>query len=423
VRVLQLASCCANFIYAGPTEFELILTLSSGTSKLSRYDVIIIGGGAAGLMCAITAGARGQKVLVLDHNDQVGAKILISGGGRCNFTNIGTTPKNFISQNPHFSRSALSRYSPQDFLNLVEKHGIAWHEKTLGQLFCDGSARQIVKMLLDECAAAHVDIRLNVSITDIRKSEQFILETSGGAFESSKVVLATGGLSIPKMGATGFAYDVARKFGLKVVTPKPGLVPLRASENELRFYNDLSGVSVRASARAGNMTFAENILFTHRGLSGPAILQASSYLGEGQPLHLDLMPDFDAAQVLKERKHARPKAEVKTILGEFLPSRLAAALGADIAIENFPALQMNALCMKLKNWTMVPAGTEGFAKAEVTTGGIDTDALSSKTMESRLVPGFYVIGEAVDVTGWLGGYNFQWAWASGWAAGQALASG
>jgi predicted Rossmann fold flavoprotein len=398
------------------------LTLSSGTAKLSRYDVIIIGGGAAGLMCAISAGALGQKVLVLDRNDQVGAKILISGGGRCNFTNIGTTPKNFISQNPHFSRSALSRYSPQDFLNLVEKHGIAWHEKTLGQLFCDGSARQIVKMLLDECAAAQVEIRLNVSITDIRKSEHFILETTGGVFDSSNVVLATGGLSIPKMGATGFAYDVARKFGLKVVTPKPGLVPLRASESELRFYNDLSGVSVRATARAGDMTFAENILFTHRGLSGPAILQASSYLGEGQPLHLDLMPEVDAAQVLKERKHARPKAEVKTILGEFLPSRLAAALGTDIAIENFPPLQMNALCMKLKNWTMVPAGTEGFAKAEVTTGGIDTDALSSKTMESRLVPGLYAIGEAVDVTGWLGGYNFQWAWASGWAAGQALAS-
>jgi predicted Rossmann fold flavoprotein len=401
----------------------LILTLSSGTAKLSRYDVIIIGGGAAGLMCAITVGTLGQKVLVLDRNDQVGAKILISGGGRCNFTNIGTTPKNFISQNPHFSRSALSRYSPQDFLNLVEKHGIAWHEKTLGQLFCDGSARQIVKMLLDECAAAQVEIRLNTSITDVRKSEHFILETSGGVYESSKVVLATGGLSIPKMGATGFAYDVARKFGLKVVTPKPGLVPLRASETDLRFYSDLSGVSVRATARAGDMTFAENILFTHRGLSGPAILQASSYLGEGQPLHLDLMPEVDAAQVLKERKHARPKAEVKTILGEFLPSRLAAALGADIAIENFPPFQMNALCMKLKNWTMVPAGTEGFAKAEVTTGGIDTDALSSKTMESRLVPGLYAIGEAVDVTGWLGGYNFQWAWASGWAAGQALASG
>jgi predicted Rossmann fold flavoprotein len=384
------------------------------------YDVIVVGAGAAGLMCAMTAGARGKKVALLDHNNIAGAKILISGGGRCNFTNIGTTPQNFISENPHFSRSALSRYTPQDFLVLIGKHQIAWHEKTLGQLFCDGSAKQIVAMLLAECAAAHVDIKLNTKISDIRKSDRFIVETSSGVLESTHLVLATGGLSIPKMGATGFAYDVARKFGLRVITPKPGLVPLRAHANELELYSNLSGVSLKAIATAGKTSFAENILFTHRGLSGPAILQISSYLAEGEALHLDLLPGLDVIQHLKERKHARPKAELKTILGEILPQRFAQSIAHDTTMEKFGAADVVALSAKLKNWTMTPSGTEGFAKAEVTTGGIDTDDLSSKTMEAKSAPGLYAIGEAVDVTGWLGGYNFQWAWASGWVAGQAV---
>jgi predicted Rossmann fold flavoprotein len=389
-------------------------------SSPSIVDVIVIGAGAAGLMAAITAGQRGLRVVLLDHNDQVGAKILISGGGRCNFTNIGTTSANFISQNPHFCRSALSRYTPADFIALIAKHGIAYHEKTLGQLFCDGSAKQIVKMLLDECAAVGVQIILNAKITDVRKSDHFTVETSQGNFEAANLVLATGGLSIPKMGATGFALDVAKKFGLRLVQHKPGLVPLRALAEELQFYTDLSGVSLPAIASAGKMKFSENILFTHRGLSGPAILQASSYLESGDALHIDMLPKTDVAQFLKERKHARPKAELKTILSELLPQRFAQSLATDMVMEKFSGEAILKLSETLKNWTFVPAGTEGYAKAEVMVGGVSTDDLSSKTMEAKKVPGLYVIGEAVDVTGWLGGYNFQWAWASGFAAGEAL---
>jgi predicted Rossmann fold flavoprotein len=373
-------------------------------------------------MCATTAGARGRKVILLDHNNIAGAKILISGGGRCNFTNVGAGPQNFISRNPHFARSALSRYTPDDFLKLIAKHKIAWHEKTLGQLFCDGSAKQIVKMLLDESASAGVEIKLDTKITTFRKPDHFVVETSSGEFTAPSLVLATGGLSIPKMGATGFAYDVAKQFGLKVVTPKPGLVPLRASPKELEFYSSLSGVSLPAIAQAGAVRFAESILFTHRGLSGPAILQASSYLGDGDALTLDMLPGLDAAQLFKERKHARPKIALKTMLAEFLPQRLAQSLGSDVPLEKVAAPEISALAMRLKSWVMQPDGTEGFAKAEVTTGGIDTDGLSSKTMEAKSVPGLYAIGEAVDVTGWLGGYNFQWAWASGHAAGEAIGS-
>ena len=378
---------------------------------MSSFDVIIVGAGAAGLMCAITAGARGKRVALLDHNIQVGAKILISGGGRCNFTNIGTTPQNFLSENPHFCRSALSRYTPAEFLALMAKHAIAWHEKTLGQLFCDGSARQVVAMLLAECAASGVQVKLNTKVTDIRKSDCFTIETLDEKFSAPTLVLATGGLSIPKMGATGFSYDIAKKFGLKIIRPRPALVPLKAAPGELAFYSNLSGVSLPAIASFGNTEFKENILFTHRGLSGPAILQISSYLHDGQPLSLDLAPGIDALKFLKERKHARPKAELKTILAELLPQRLAHAMA--------PA-ELPALADRLKNWTMTPDGSEGFAKAEVTAGGIDTNELSSKTMEAKAVPGLYAIGEAVDVTGWLGGYNFQWAWASGWCAGQAV---
>ena len=378
---------------------------------MSSFDVIIIGAGAAGLMCAVAAGARTKRVVLLDHNTQAGAKILISGGGRCNFTNIGTTPENFLSGNPHFCRSALSRYKPADFLALLAKHTITWHEKTLGQLFCDGSARQVVAMLLAECAAAGVVVKQATKVTDIRKSDYFTVETTETTYTAPALVLATGGLSIPKMGATGFSYDVARKFGLKVITPRAALVPLKAKPDELEFYKDLAGVSLPATASCGSASFAENILFTHRGLSGPAILQISSYWREGRSISLDLAPGIDALKFLKERKHARPKAELKTVLAELLPQRLAQAMATT---------DLTQLAALLKNWTLMPDGSEGFAKAEVTAGGIDTNELSSKTMEAKAVSGLYAIGEAVDVTGWLGGYNFQWAWASGWCAGQAV---
>jgi predicted Rossmann fold flavoprotein len=389
-------------------------------SHTTDYDAIIIGAGAAGLMCAMTAGARGLRVLLLDHNTQAGAKILISGGGRCNFTNTGTTAANFISANPHFCRSALSRYTPQDFVALLEKHRIAWHEKTLGQLFCDGSARQVVAMLLAECAAVHVEIKLGVTITALRKATRFVIDTSSGTFEARNLVLATGSLSIPKMGATGFAHDVARQFGLNVIATKPGLVPLHAPVSELPLYTSLSGVSLRAVAQAGAAVFTENILFTHRGLSGPAILQVSSYLEAGDRLHLNLAPGLNVLSHLKQRKHERPKAEFKTILGDIIPQRLAAALAPEKTMADVNAAEMQALHMRLHHWSMIPNGTEGYAKAEVTVGGIDTNELSSKTMETKSVHGLYAIGEAVDVTGWLGGYNFQWAWASGFVAGEEI---
>jgi predicted Rossmann fold flavoprotein len=387
-----------------------------------QYDAIILGAGAAGLMCAMAAGAGGFRVLVLDHNTQAGSKILISGGGRCNFTNIGTTPKNFLSANPHFCRSALSGYSPQDFLALVEKHKIAWHEKTLGQLFCDGSARQIVAMLLAECASVGVDVKLGVKITDVRKSDDFVVETSHGVFTAPRLVLATGSLSIPKMGATGFSLEVAKKFGLNIVAPKPGLVPLHAPVDQLAFYTGLSGVALKALAQTGKTQFLENILFTHRGLSGPAILQVSSYMEPGDALTLDLVPDVDVFTHLKLRKHERPKAEFKTIVSEFLPQKLAAELVPEKTMAQVSHAEMQELEHKLHHWTVIPNGTEGYPKAEVTVGGIDTQGLSSKSMEAKSVHGLFAIGEAVDVTGWLGGYNFQWAWASGFAAGMSFQS-
>lgn len=389
-------------------------------AAMSSFDVVVIGAGAAGLMCATAAGVRGRRVLLLDHNAQVGAKILISGGGRCNFTNTGTSGTNFISENPHFCRSALSRYTPADFLKLVEMHKISWHEKTLGQLFCDGSAKLVVAMLLAECAASSVQIELNAKVADVRKTGHFVIETGTGSHDAPALVLATGGLSIPKMGATGFAYDVARKFGLRIIKPRPALVPLKAKPAELDFYKNLSGVSLSAIASCGKIGFRENILFTHRGLSGPAILQISSYVVDGQAISVDLAPDIDVLRFLKDRKHLRPNTELKTILAELLPQRLALAIAQDTVMEKFDPVAMVALAAKLKQWSFTPESTEGFAKAEVTVGGIDTDGLSSRTMEAKTVPGLYAIGEAVDVTGWLGGYNFQWAWASGWAAGQAV---
>jgi len=387
------------------------------------FDVVIIGAGAAGMMCALTAGQRGKRVLLIEHLDRPGAKVLISGGGRCNFTNLEISPERFLSANPDFCKSALSRYTQHDFIAMVERHGIAYHEKRLGQLFCDGSARAIVGMLLEECRAAGVVLRTGCIVSEISRTERFRVATSDGTFASPALVISSGGLSIPKMGATGFAYDLARQFGLGIVEPRPGLVPLTITGEPLQVCKSLTGVSVESIASCGKTGFRENLLFTHRGLSGPAILQISSYWRDGEPVLIDLMPDIDAETFLKDRKRARPKAELKTILGEVLPGRLAeivAGAASDGPIANLPDRALAAVAEKLNRWSVRPSGTEGWAKAEVTVGGIDTNALSSRTMEARAVPGLYFIGEAVDVTGWLGGYNFQWAWSSGWCAGQAV---
>jgi predicted Rossmann fold flavoprotein len=391
---------------------------------MKTFDVAIIGAGAAGLMCALSAGARGRRVLLIDHADEAGKKILISGGGRCNFTNLDAGPERFISANPHFAKSALKRYSQHDFIALVEKHRIAYHEKTLGQLFCDGSAREILAMLLAECAAAHVELRLGTRVTAIEKPDRFRLETDHGPVEAAALVLASGGLSIPKMGATGFAHDIARKFGLKLTETRPALVPFTVGPEDLAFMQPLAGVALDAVASRDKRRFREAMLFTHRGLSGPAILQISSYWRPGEPISLDLLPELDLAPYLIERKKTRPKAELKTVLTEILPSRLAQKL-VESRLPNQPMATyqdkaLQRVAEQLKRWTITPAGTEGYAKAEVTVGGIDTDGLSSQTMGAKAVPGLYAIGEAVDVTGWLGGYNFQWAWSSGWCAGQAI---
>ncbi len=398
---------------------------------MQQYDAIIIGAGAAGLMAAITAGRRGLRVLVLDHADKAGAKILISGGGRCNFTNIHTAPDRYLSANPHFAKSALRRYTPADFIALVDGHGIAWHEKTLGQLFCDGSARQIVAMLMAEASDAGVTVKLGhrISRTDRENgstSGDFIVSSDGGEFSAPRLVLATGGPSIPKMGATGFAYAVAQRFGLKVIPPRPALVPLTLGREDADFMA-LAGVSfdsVATDPARGKQRFREKSLFTHRGLSGPAILQISSYWQMGDTVTLDMLPDIDAAALLQDGKRNRPKAEAATLLAAHLPGRLAVAVSERLdlkgALGGMSDRRLLAAAQQLKAWPFTPDGHEGYGKAEVTAGGVDTAGLSSQTMEARTVPGLYFIGEAVDVTGWLGGYNFQWAWASGWCAGQAL---
>jgi predicted Rossmann fold flavoprotein len=401
-------------------------------------DVIILGAGAAGLMCAIRAGQRGRRVVLLDHAPHAGAKILISGGGRCNFTNTGTAPERFLSDNPHFCRSALSRFTPADFLTLVQKHGIAFHEKTLGQLFCDGSARQIVAMLLAECEAAGVDLRLGHRVVDVSRADRFRVETDHGTFTAASLVLATGGLSIPKMGATGLAHELAASFGLRLTDIRPGLVPLTFDGDHLALMRSLSGVSLDSSVSIGRRAFREATLFTHRGLSGPAVLQISSYwrqeeiTGESTgAITVNLLPDRDAAAFLLGRKRDRPKAALGSVLAEVLPARLAAVLadvlpdvGAGPAtaprMADMPDRMLAGVAAQLSGWALVPSGTEGYAKAEVTVGGVDTRDLSSRTMAANDVPGLFVIGEAVDVTGWLGGYNFQWAWASGWCAGEAV---
>jgi predicted Rossmann fold flavoprotein len=387
------------------------------------FDAIVIGAGAAGMMCAITAGQRGRRVLLLDHADAPGAKILISGGGRCNFANRDTPASRYLSANPHFAKSALSGYTPGDFIALLDRHGIAWHEKTLGQLFCDGSARQVVAMLVAECATAAVDMRMGQQITALHHDAQFRIQTDGGMVSAPALVIATGGLSIPKMGATGFAYDVARQFDVSVVPPAPALVPLTFAEPALGMMRALSGTACEVVATVGRTAFREALLFTHRGLSGPAILQASSYLATGDELTIDLLPGQDALAWLLTRKRERPRIALRTALAEALPQRLAQALAPEEdapPIGGLPDRVLAATAERLKRWRLVPSGTEGYAKAEVTRGGIDTRALSSRTMAARSVPGLYFVGEAVDVTGWLGGYNFQWAWASGFSAGQAI---
>lgn len=390
---------------------------------MQSVDLIILGAGAAGLMCALRAGQRGRRVLLIDHAEAPGKKILISGGGRCNFTNLGCVPERFLSANPHFARSALARYTQHDFIALVRKHRIPFHEKTLGQLFCDGSAREIVAMLLAECTAAGVDLRLAHRVGAVTRAEWFRVETDRGNFEAPALVLATGGLSIPKMGATGFAHDLARRFGLALTETRPALVPLTFEAAELELMRPLAGVALDSIARCGRAAFREALLFTHRGLSGPAILQASSYWREGAPVTLDLLPERDATALLLAGKRARPKAEPKTVLAELLPQRLAQALAAahlpPRVIGEVGDKDLTRLGALLKSWRLVPSGTEGYAKAEVTLGGVDTAALDQRSMMAKSVPSLFVIGEAVDVTGWLGGYNFQWAWSSGWAAGEA----
>lgn len=383
------------------------------------YDAIIIGGGAAGLFCAIEAGKRGRKVLVIEHNAEVGRKIIISGGGRCNFTNVNTSSENFISQNPHFCKSALSRYTPQDFVDLVRKHKIGYYEKKLGQLFCRESSRQIVEMLLKECRNAGVEIKTLCSIANVSKNEDFVLETSQGVFEAKNLVIACGGLSFPKVGASDLGYRVARQFRLKIVETRPSLVALvLKGEN----FKQLSGVSVDAVVSVGKYSFRENILFTHRGLSGPAILQISNYWKHGEPVSFHLTPETDVMQQLAKNRQNR--LNLCNFLGKFLPQRFADEF-AMREFENKPLYQMNAgeiesVAKTLSDWQLRFRETEGYNRAEVTLGGVSTDELSSQTMESKKVAGLYFIGEVVDVTGWLGGYNFQWAWASGYAAGNSI---
>jgi predicted Rossmann fold flavoprotein len=390
---------------------------------METYDVIVIGAGAAGMMCAIEAGKRGRKVLVLDHAKAPGEKIRISGGGRCNFTNIGTEPKNFLSANPKFAISALRRYTPRDFLGLVERHRIAWHEKTLGQLFCDDSARQIVRMLLGEMETAGARLRLETAVTAIDKTpEGFRLATTNGQFACAALVIATGGKSIPKMGATGFAYEVAAKFGVPVTETRPALVPLTFEIGLLERLRPLAGVAVDARVSSGKIRFEEAMLFTHRGLSGPAILQISSYWREGGEIEIDMAPGLDVFEALKAARRETPKQAVATVLARWLPKSLAVhlAAGLDGNIADAGDAVLRRVAGSVNAWRVKPVGSEGYRTAEVTLGGVDTDALDSRTMAVKAVPGLHFIGEAVDVTGWLGGYNFQWAWASGWCAGQSV---
>jgi len=387
---------------------------------IHSFDAVILGGGAAGLLCAMEAGKRGRRVAVLEHADRLGKKILISGGGRCNFTNIHCTPENFLSSNPHFAKSALARYTPADFIALVEKHRIPYHEKTLGQLFCDRSARDILGMLEEECRAAGVSIFLGTKIVELSRTTEFIVRTTNDEFRAAALVVATGGLSIAKIGATSFGYDLARQFGLKIREPWPGLVPLVFDQQDRPRYCDLAGVSADVIASCDGAQFREKMLFTHRGLSGPAVLQISSYWKKPNSIQIDLAPGRDVTAIFHDPKAPRTLATLRQELRKILPTRF-----ADRWLElHSPSSWTNSALadfeQQLHAWTIAPSGTEGFEKAEVTAGGVDTDELSAKTMECRKVPGLFFIGEVVDVTGHLGGFNFQWAWASGAAAGRAL---
>ncbi len=389
--------------------------------SIFNQDVIVIGGGAAGLFCAIEAGKRGRKVLVLEHTDRVGKKIAISGGGLCNFTNVYSNPDNFLSANPHFCKSALARYTPADFIALVEKHGIAWHEKKLGQLFCDESSQQIIDMLLRECAGAGVEIRCQCQVRDVRRTDGFTVGTNQGSFVTSSLVIATGGLSIAPLGATDFGYQIARQFGLQIEPPRPALVPFTLTAAVQRQLTSLSGISLEALVSCGGTEFRENILITHRGLSGPAILQISLYWETGAPIFINLLPDEDVLELLRQKQSS--DIELANLLAQHLPRRFAQAwchlYAPSRPLKQFNDSEFADIARKIQRFQLTPGGTEGFKKAEVTAGGVATSELSSQTMEAKRVPGLYFIGEVVDVTGQLGGYNFQWAWASGYAAGQA----
>lgn len=386
-------------------------------------DVLVIGAGAAGLMCAIEAGRRGRRVRVIDHAEKPAEKIRISGGGRCNFTNLHATPKQFLSENPHFCVSALKRFTQHDFIARVDKRGIAWHEKTLGQLFCDGSAKQIIDMLLDDLRDAGGELMLGVEPGAVaRDGDGFAVETSQGRMTCAALVIATGGKSIPKMGATGYAYDVAKAFGIGVIEPRAGLVPFTFTDPALGPIAELAGVSVEARASCGKTSFDEGMLFTHRGLSGPAILQISSYWREGDEVVIDLARGRDVFEDLRRERKERPRLQLDNALAGWLPKRLADQIAARTyqaaRLADLSDVKLREVATAVNAWRVKPNGTEGWRTAEVTLGGVDTDALSSRTMEARAAPGLYFIGECVDVTGWLGGYNFQWAWSSGWAAGQ-----
>lgn len=384
------------------------------------FDVVVLGGGAAGLMCAIEAGKRGRRVAVLEHADRIGKKILISGGGRCNFTNLHCRPENFLSGNPHFCKSPLARYTPGDFVALVEKHRIRYHEKKLGQLFCDGAAGEIVSMLQKECEAAGVRIFLSTNVTRIEHADEFVLHTADGEFRAPALVVATGGLSIPKIGASAFGYHLARQFGLKVRPCRPALVPLLFNPEDYKSYSDLAGIAAETVASTDGVQFREKMLFTHRGLSGPVILQASSYWQPGHPISLDLAPSQDVTEPLRQQASGRNLAAAKSALRLVLPQRFADRWLDMHAPGRWTNAVLDELERQVHNWQVIPSGTEGYEKAEVTAGGVDTEELSAKTMEARKAPGLYFIGEVVDVTGHLGGFNFQWAWASGFCAGQAV---
>lgn len=386
-------------------------------------DVIIIGAGASGLMCAIEAGKRGRKVMVLDHANKAGKKILMSGGGRCNFTNYSIDPDNFISNNPHFCKSALSRFTQWDFLALIERYRIPYHERDHGQLFCNDSAKDILNMLLEECADAGVIVQLNTRIEHVeRRADRFHLETNHRKFIGESLVVATGGLSIPKMGATPLGYKIAQQFDINVIPTRAGLVPLTLQPDDKDRFSPLSGIAVPCLISNKRQSFRENILFTHRGLSGPAVLQISSYWRAGEEVAIDLLPQVNMETELKSLRRQKLKSHLKTILDDYLPKRLIGCLLPDdilnSSLQDLSDLQIHQIADQLHNWTIKPNGTEGYRTAEVTVGGVDCDVLSSKTMESKKVPGLYFIGEVVDVTGWLGGYNFQWAWSSAWCAGQ-----